>query len=220
MSPLRIVQIETRKGRRERFQYRHQVPACKLLPHLALEEHREPQPGQREPNEEYRVSRENTRRNGDREVAPILCELPPVGRRVRRRMPIEALVVHQLARVLRLAVSCEIGRGTHDQKPKIAGYGDRNHVSIDHFAEMNAGIVAARHDVSDFIRHRDVELDVGVRREELREELVAEEPFGTGGHDEPKRAAWVARELPQRGDGRTDFQEFLAGTDRSTAHSV
>jgi hypothetical protein len=67
------------------------------------------------------VIREHAGPNVDGEVAPVLGELPSVGRRLRRRVPVDALVLDEVARVLRLWMPSEGGGGTHHDETQIAG---------------------------------------------------------------------------------------------------
>ena len=77
--------------------------------HSALvRRHRDPYRCDGEAAVERRVLREHARRDGYREVAPVLGELPPIGRGVGRRVPSEAVVLGELSRVRRSGVAKEV----------------------------------------------------------------------------------------------------------------
>ena len=84
---------------------------------MTLERERHSQPSNRETPVERRVGGEHPRRHGYGEGATVLGELPAIGRRVVDRVPVEALVFHELARVLGYRMAREIRRSADDGQP-------------------------------------------------------------------------------------------------------
>ena len=126
---------------------------------------------------ECRVGREHAGPDGHREVAPVLGALPPIGRGVGCRVPVEALVLDELSRVFRHAAPREGRRHAHDGESEVPGHGHGDHVVVDHLAELDARVEALRHDVDRCVAHDEVEPDVGVLREEAGSPLT---PRGSG----------------------------------------
>jgi len=60
------------------------------------------------------------------------------------------------------AASCEIVRRGHGNLTQLRTEFDRDHILLDDLADADRGVVAAGHDVHDFIIQRDVEDDVRV----------------------------------------------------------
>src|SRR3712207_9500128 len=70
-------------------------------------------------------------RDGDGDLAPTVRELPPVGDHLGRRVPVEAVVLDQVARVPRLRPPREVRGGAHDGHADVSGHGDGDHVAVD-----------------------------------------------------------------------------------------
>ena len=75
----------------------------------------------------------------------------------RRRMPVDAVVLDQVARMLRLPASREVRRRADDDEAKIPRDRDGDHVPIDHLAESDAGVESLGHDVDRLIGYEEVE---------------------------------------------------------------
>ena len=84
---------------------------------MTLERERHAQPSNRETPVERRVGGEHARRHGHGDGATVLGELPAVRGCVVGRVPVEALVFDEVARVLGYGVPREIRRSADDGQP-------------------------------------------------------------------------------------------------------
>src|SRR5207249_6085118 len=73
---------------------------------------------------------------------------------------VNAAVAWQVTRRGRLGVRLEIAGRPHDRRPVVLGYAERNHVSLDDFPEMNAGVETRGDEVDAALVGRYVEHDV------------------------------------------------------------
>src|SRR6478672_8087536 len=121
--PLRVIQVVARKGLAVRLEYAYQLSPLDRVAHVGLVCERQAQPRDGEPPVEPRIGREHTGPHRHREHAPVFRELPTIRSGVRRRMPVETVVLDELARMLRLPPSREVGRRTYDGQPQVAGDG-------------------------------------------------------------------------------------------------
>jgi hypothetical protein len=96
--------------------------------------HRDADPRGDETTIERRVCRNHSCRHRYREVPAILCELPSIWRRLGSRMPIETLVLSEIAWMLRNSAASELGRRTDNYQTQVARLGNGDHILVDDFA--------------------------------------------------------------------------------------
>jgi hypothetical protein len=125
-------------------------------------------------------------------------------------MPVEALVLDEVARVPRRPTPREVRRRADDGHADVAGHGDRDHVAVDHLAELDAGVEASGDDVHDRVAHHEVEPHVRVAGEEVGEREPAEHRVHRGPDEQAYGAAWGVAQLPERGDGGAHLLERRA----------
>src|SRR3989454_11358554 len=87
-----------------------------------------------------------------------LVELPAVhaGGSVSK---VDAAGACQVTRVYRLLVRLEVAGRTHDGRPGVLGDAERDHVPLDEFPEMNAGVEARGDEVDPTLLGRHLEHD-------------------------------------------------------------
>jgi hypothetical protein len=118
-------------------------------------------------------------------------------------VPVDALVLEQIARVLRLRMPREVrGRADHGH-PDVAGHGHGDHVAVDHLAELDPGVVPLGDDVTGRVAHVEVEPDVRMRRQEISEQRAAAHEVDRASYVQSERAPRDVAQLPDVGDGRT-----------------
>jgi hypothetical protein len=110
-------------------------------------------------------------------------------------MPVDALVLDEIARMLRLLVAREIRRRTDDDEPQVAGDRNGDHVAVDHLAEPHPRVVTLGDDVNRLVAHEQLEVDARIRVEEARQHRSAEEAPRRAGDVDAKRAPRLAAHL-------------------------
>src|SRR5687767_9110124 len=140
MPALRIEQVVAGEGFAELLEDRHQLTPRDVLAHLVLVHDREPESRSRQADVDRRVGRQHSRLYRDDDLAPILGELPAVGWSTGARMPVQAVVLHEVARVSRNWMPSEVARRADDRHPYVARDRDCNHVLVDHLAKLDPGV--------------------------------------------------------------------------------
>jgi hypothetical protein len=95
----------------------------------------------------------------------------------------------------------EVRGSADDSHSDVPRHGDGDHVLVDDLAELNARVVPLRNDVDDHVAHYDVELDVGVGRQEAEEQRAREDRVRRRPDEETKVAARHVTQLSYRSDG-------------------
>jgi hypothetical protein len=72
--------------------------------------------------------------------------------------------MHEVARMRWCRVPREVRRRADDDESNVTGHGHRDHVAIDDFAELNSSVVPSGNDVRDLVAHREIELNVSMRK--------------------------------------------------------
>src|SRR3989442_13389665 len=99
-----------------------------------------------------------------------------------------AAVACQVTRAYRLLVRLEVAGRTHDGRPVVLGYAERDHVPFDEFPEMNAGVEARGDEVYAALIGRHIEHDVRVSARKLPQLRCEHGGRGNGRHDQAHAA--------------------------------
>ncbi len=110
-------------------------------------------------------------------------------------MPVDALVPNEIARVPGRAVPCQVRRRANHDEPNVAGYGNGDHVLVDHLTEPDLRIESLGDDVERLVTHEEVQLDVGELGQKTGEHGSAEEALRGWRDVEAKHATRFVAEL-------------------------
>src|SRR5690348_6451889 len=95
----------------------------------------------------------------DRELAAFLLELPAVDRFRRGELVADTLMIEQVLRRARLAMSGEIARRAEHAPAKIPRQPHRHHIPLDVAANADARVETVLHQIDRGIIHVDLDLD-------------------------------------------------------------
>jgi len=126
-------------------------------------------------------------------------------------MPADAIVLDELARMLRRCTTREVGRSANDHQPDVASHRDGDHVAVDHFTQPNPGVATGSDDVDGLVAQEKIELDVRVSSKETGEHRRAQQTTSGSRHVQSERAPRFVAELTHCGCSCTQLVECWTG---------
>ena len=138
-------------------------------------------------------------------------------------------MVDEIARMLRPAVSGEIGGRSHRELAQVRAEAHRDHVALDHLADADRRVEAAGNDIDHLVVDGDVEHDIGIGLGESRPGSAryrSRQPSGMHGCEPCRRgargsAAPVRSPAPSSDTaGRTRWNRFAPASVSATLRVV
>ena len=126
----------------------------------------EAEPGDGSTEHHGRVVEDKLTFHADFQLASVLSQLPGVDPAGGRQPQVDALVVGQVLRRVRLRVGCKIGGRSDHRHAQIRPDAQRDHILGDLLAEANAGIEPFGDDVGQAGIDRQFDMDVRVAGQE------------------------------------------------------
>src|SRR5207302_9465766 len=164
------------------LEHAHELPLCEMRRRALLRHERQSYAIERRANHELHVIDDQRAVHRDGEGLLALIELPAVhaGGSVPK---VDAAVACEVTRVYRLLVRLEVAGRTHDGRPVVLGYAERDHIPFDEFPEMNAGVEPPGDEINAALVRGHVEHDVRVIARKLSQLRCEHRGRGDGRYD-------------------------------------
>ena len=180
MPAARVVHVEARERWSPILQHAHQSALRDRLGDLFFVRQRDADIGERGPDRQMGVVDDERTVHADRDRLASLLELPAVG--AARKTQADASMVVQILGCAGNASRREIARRTDHRQPQFARDADRDHILLDEFAELDAGIELAGDEIHRAGDGNDIQNDVGVSLGEGRDARQQHHRRGRSGH--------------------------------------
>ena len=203
----RVVEVVAREWRTPVGEHARESTFRHVRLHHVVHEARQPEASPRRVEHRIDAVENELTVDAHSQLAPTLLELPGVEATRARLAEIDAVVVDEILRRLRLGPRREVGRRADDCHAQVRpdAYGD--HVLRHLVSEPHAGVVTVGDDVGQAVVDVDFHLDVGVAREEPGNRGPEDRVGGVIVRRDSNRARGLVTKLAECGQLRVDLVE-------------